>query len=180
VKLFIYFFIPFLTILFCSRVDAKNVDIKIECKGKVYQTKNALSWSSEQNIINDKTQVYRIRNFPDSKGKDNWSFENEISIYSNTEGNDPRQPGNPNWYRNVNVTDDLISVIISGGKDFNEGKVSDERMNQKSEYRHTIKINRITGEWTEEDISKTSWKDGSWLSIDGITKGICQKGTQKF
>ena len=111
-KLFVYIFIPLLTILFGSRINAKNIDIKIECRGKVYQTQNSLRWSNEQNIIYDKTQVYRIRNFPDSKGKDNWSFENEISIYSNTEGNDPRQQGNPNWYRNVNVTDDLISVII--------------------------------------------------------------------
>ena len=179
-KLSIYIFIPFLIIIFSSRVDAKNVDIKIECKGKVYETKNSLRWSSEQNIIFNTTQVYRISNFPDSKGKDNWVFKNGISIYSNIEGNDPRQPGNPNWYRNVNVTDDLISVIISGGNDFNEGKVLDEGMNQKHEYRHTIKINRITGEWTEENINKTSWKDGSWLTIDGITKGNCQKGTQKF
>ena len=179
-KLFIYIFIPFLTILFGSRVNAKNVDIKIECRGKVYQTQNALSWSGEQNTIYDIAQVYKILNFPDSKGKDNWSFENEISIYSNTEGNDPRQPGNPNWYRNINVTDDLISVIISGGNDFNEGKVIDERMNQKSEYRHTIKINRITGEWTEENIRKTSWRDGRWLTNDRLTKGNCQKGIQKF
>ena len=179
-KLFIYIFISFFIILFGGRLDAKNVDIKIECKGKVYITKNALRWSSEQNIVYDVAQVYKIRNFPDSKGKDNWGFENDISIYSNKEGNDPRQPGNPNWYSNVNVTDDLISVIISGGKDFNEGKVTDEGMNQKSEYRNAIKINRITGEWTEEYFSKTSWRDGRWLTNDRLTKGNCQKGFQKF
>lgn len=180
-KLFTYIFISFLTILSGPSVYAKNVDIKIECSGKVYKKENALTWSAEKNIIYDLTTVYRIRNYPDSQGKDNWSFEdNNIAIFRNTEGNDPRQPGNPKWYRNIYVTDDVISIIISGSNDFKKEKVVDEGRNQKREYRRTIRINRITGEWSEEDTSKTSWRDGSWLTYDGITKGNCQKGFQKF
>lgn len=179
-KLFVYILIPFLTILFGSRVDAKNTDIKIECRGKVYKKENALTWSGEKNIVYDVAKVYRVRNHPDAKGQDNWIFEDNISIYSNKISNDSRQPGNPKFYRNIYVTDDEISVIISFSKDFKKENVIDEKLNKKFEYSRTIKINRITGEWTEEDISKTSWRDGRWLTNDGITTGNCQKSTQKF
>ena len=175
-KLDFSFFIPLILFFSISSVESKTTSIKIECKGKTYVNKNSDNWSSEQNLNYDIVNVYGLSN---SKDRDNWYFDTGNFIYSNTEGNDPRQPSNPYWYRFISVTNDEISIIISGGNDFDKRK-KDDRHNQKYEYRHEIKINRISGEWTEVSSRKTSWKDGGWLTNDFNIVGKCQKGIQKF
>lgn len=161
-------------------VESKEAHIKIECRGKIYEKSNSSNWSSEVNRTSEVVKIYTLSNSPDSKGKDYWYFDSGFSVYTNANSNVPNQPGNPYWYRNIFVTYDEISIVISGGNDFDNNKKNDDSSNQKHEYRREIRINRISGDWTEKSKRKTAWRDGGWLTDDDNTYGKCQKGTQRF
>lgn len=147
-KLFLSIMVPLSLIVTGSRVESKDLNIKIECRGKVYLKENSSNWGSEKNSVNDVVRVYTFGDMSTIQGKSDWWFDSGYSVYSNTKSSDPNQPGNPYWYRFISVTNDDISIVISGGNDFEKNKKSNDDTNQKHEYRREIRINRITGEWT--------------------------------
>jgi hypothetical protein len=170
----------FSNFIFLSSVHSMDKNIKIECSGKNYLKENSKNWGREENSVTNIVSVYGLSNMSQSKNKSDWWFDSGNSIYTNKKDNDPNQPGNPYWYRDINVSHDYIFIVISGGKDFDKNKKNEDGMNQKNEYRREIRINRITGEWIEKSIDKTFWKDGGWLTMENNIFGKCQKGVQRF
>ena len=170
----------FSNFIFLSSVHPMDKNIKIECSGKNYRNENSKNWSREENSVTNIVSVYGLSNMSQSKDKSDWWFDSGHSIYTKDKNNDPNQPGNPYWYRDINVSHDYIFIVISGGKDFDKNKKNEVSMNQKNEYRREIRINRITGEWIEKSSDKTFWKDGDWLTMENNIFGKCQKGVQRF
>ena len=170
-----------LTFMFIGpKAQSKTEAIKIECRGKTYIERNAQSYDSPYKIDYELVNVYALTNSLDSKGQDNWSFDDGNYVFANQDVSYPSQPGSPSSYRSIFVTNDVISIYISSRNDYDKNRKHEGGMNQKYESRREIKISRITGEWTEQSNRKTEWKDGGWLTYDIFTFGKCGKAIQKF
>jgi len=164
----------------CSKFEDKDVEITLDCRGKTFFTQGSSSWSKERVSSYDSVEVFEINNKFKTQDGRKWSFKKGNFTYMNEVGDGPNQPGHPNWYRNVSVSDTEITLSKSGTTGFDEKKTDNDRMNQRDEYRDELKINRISGEYTDDNSSKTTWKDGSWVSLRWFTKGSCTKGEKKF
>ena len=168
------------TLISCSKIEEKDVEIVLECRGKTQYSQNSSQWNREKISTYETVEVYEIKKDIETKNGKKWSFKNGNHRYFDDIGDSTTQPGNPNWYRSVSVTDSEIILIKRGGNGFDEKKKDNNRMNQKMEYRDENKINRISGEWIENNITKTEWKDGSWFTNSWYTTGKCEKGIKKF
>ena len=168
------------TLISCSKMEEKNVEIVLECRGKTMYSQNSSKWNREKISSYETVEVYEIKNDIENKNGKKWSFKKGNNRYFDEVGESSTQPGNPNWYRNLSVSDTEILLTKSGGNGFDEKKKDNDGMNQKKEYRDENKINRVSGDWVENNTTRTEWKDGSWLTISWYTTGKCEKGIKKF
>lgn len=161
----------------------EETSLLLVCKNKIYIThdskRNGVSYEGpydDSRVIELKSHVFKENDHESvlwTLTKDN--IEMITGISKNTE-----QSGKPWWNHLLTVDDKAISYIQRGGNDFDNTKSDDPGMNQKHEYDSELKINRVTGEFKDENFMKTYWKDGTWLSDSYMEIGNCEKASAKF
>lgn len=102
-----------------------------------------------------------------------WRLSDPDSVLYPDEYRYPNQDGNPRFLRTVTVNKDFISVYSHYETDF-------EKDGAKNDSLHTIKINRVSGEWHDRSEHRTYWRNGnSRIDIYSYV-GVCEKAVPKF
>lgn len=164
-----------------SKEETLSKELLVECRGKTIFTQNSAKWDKERGEVYETTKVYQLRNnWPTRNREKSWYIDDGNIVWFPENGDDPKQPGHPHWYRNISVTNTEISFSKSGYNDFDKNKPLSDGLNQKNEYQGQLTINRISGEWEDVNTNTTYWNDGSWLTTRWHTTGSCKKGEKKF
>lgn len=159
----------------------KNDSIYLECNNNTSIIEYDINGKKTYPYNFDVVEVYELRDkkLSHNEDRDSNNFRTYWVLitpnggrYTDTFGN--RNIKDSSWSEsNLTVDDKYIHYIKQGQ---NEPNKSGERL----EFSQEIGISRISGKFEAETSNITRYPDKRWTSTRILTKGKCQKGSQKF
>ena len=164
--------------LFGCEKKTEETKITMLCKGTTYITENSSNWEGEKVRSQEMNEVvYVIYDVVDMNHKD-WVISLGEQKFDPINFQDKKDGSTNN--SSIVVNHDVISYTSKFIKEFNSPEKKVDGKKQKYESVTSIQINRISGSIEMENFMKTTRVDGSWMTHSSVTKGNCEKGSQKF
>ena len=164
--------------LFGCEKKTEETKITLLCKGTTYITENSSNLEEKKVRSQEMNEVvYVIYDFVDMNHKD-WVIYLGDRKFSPMNYEDKKDRSTIN--SSIGVNHDVISYTSKFTKEFNSPEKKVDSTDRKYESVTSIQINRLSGLMEMENFSKTTRMNGSWFTRSLVTKGNCEKGSQKF
>ena len=163
--------------LFGCEKKTEETKITMLCKGTTYITENSSNWEGEKVRKQEMNEVvYVIYDVVDMNHKD-WVISLGDQKFDPINFQDKKDGSTNN--SSIVVNHDVISYTSKFIKEFGSSEKKVDDTDRKHESIISIQINRISGLMEYENFSKTTRMNGSWFTRSLVTKGNCEKGSQK-